>query len=238
MNLVVHNLTRRFHAGEREVTALDGIELTIEGGEFVAIVGRSGSGKTTLLNAIGGLDTDYQGSVTLGGPDAPALHTLSERELAATRQRHLGYVFQQFNLLNHLSAAENVALPSFFGGGLSAADAHQRALDLLEGVGLKHLSDARPPQLSGGQKQRVAIARALFAKPDILLCDEPTGSLDRDTGLQILEIFERLNGEQGITVILVTHEHHVAARAHRRVVLDQGRIVEDVAQTPLSPEVA
>ncbi|RAL24771.1 macrolide ABC transporter ATP-binding protein [Lujinxingia litoralis] len=231
MRLRVEDLSRRFTSGDREVVALDHVSLTIEPGEFVAIVGKSGSGKTTLLNALGGLDTSYQGAVFLGD-DAPPLHGLSEPELARARQRHLGYVFQHFNLLDHLSALENVALPAFFGGEFAGAPALARAAQLLAHVGLEALAHTRPPLLSGGQKQRVAIARALFQNPDILLCDEPTGSLDHATGLQILDIFESLNRTRNMTVILVTHERHVAARARRRIVIDQGRVIEDALQTP------
>ncbi|MEZ4458408.1 MAG: ABC transporter ATP-binding protein [bacterium] len=198
------------------------MSLSFEAGEFVAIVGTSGSGKTTFLNIVGGLDRDFTGKVEVVGRDFQAL---SERELAALRNRHFGFVFQQFNLLEHLSALENVAMPAFFADE-AIADPEKRAIELLERVGLKDKAGARPGELSGGQKQRVAIARALFRDPRVLLCDEPTGSLDKATGLQILDLFTELN-QDGITVLMVTHEEHIARLARRMVRFEDGSVVSD-----------
>ncbi|QED27787.1 ABC transporter ATP-binding protein [Microvenator marinus] len=206
-------------------TVLDQVSIQIESGEFVAVVGASGSGKTTFLNVVGGLDRTYEGQITVNDQK---LEGLSDKALAQKRNRELGFVFQQFNLLDHLSVLENVMLPAFF-----AAESipQSRGLELLDQVGLKDKAQDRPPQLSGGQKQRVAIARALLSSPSILLCDEPTGSLDKETGLQIMSIFQELN-ESGMTVLLVTHEEHVAKLARRTIRFEAGKVISDSGTAP------
>jgi len=234
MKLSVNGLQRTYKSGELTTPALIDINLSIDAGEFVAIVGTSGSGKTTLLNSIGALDTRFDGEVLVG---EQSISRLSEPELARLRHRHLGYIFQQFNLLNHLTVIENVLLPSFFGPARpSDKNAYpKRATELLKRVGLGDRLESKPPQLSGGQKQRVAIARALLCEPTIILCDEPTGSLDRDTGLSIMRLFKELNQSKNITLIIVTHEPYIADMADRRITIEDGRILEDRTQTPKWP---
>lgn len=175
---------------------------------------------------IGGLDRGWQGTVTV---EDRSLEQLGDSDLASMRNKKLGFVFQQFNLLDHLSALENVMLPAFFGDQRSIEASRNRGTELLEKVGLGDKLSARPPELSGGQKQRVAIARALLQKPRIILCDEPTGSLDRDTGIQVLEIFRTLNSDDDITIVMVTHEEHIAQMARRIIRLEDGAVVADEA---------
>ncbi|MBH24131.1 MAG: macrolide ABC transporter ATP-binding protein [Myxococcales bacterium] len=218
----VSGVTRYYGSGRVRHTALRDVTLSIGEGEFVSIVGTSGSGKTTLLNVLGGLDRGWEGSVKVDGRE---MRALSDRELSALRNTSLGFVFQHFNLLDHLTCQENVTLSSFFGSPVK--DPAARADELLRKVGLGDKITARPSELSGGQKQRVAIARALFPGPKLILCDEPTGSLDYKTGMQILELFQDLNATEGITVIVVTHEDHVAKVARRRIRLEDGVVVED-----------
>lgn len=219
----VSGLSKFYGEGNARTAVLDDVSLEIEQGDFVAIVGTSGSGKTTLLNIIGGLDHTWEGTVTVEGE---RLADLNDRALADMRNSRLGFVFQQFNLLDHLTALENVLLPAFF-GKKGSDELRGRAVELMERVGLGDKTDATPPQLSGGQKQRVAIARALLREPRIILCDEPTGSLDRDTGIQVLDIFRKLNEEDDITILMVTHEEHIAQMARRIVRLEDGRVVGD-----------
>ena len=232
MNLTARGLRRTYQSGELICEALHDVDVSIESGEFVAIVGSSGSGKTTLLNSLSGLDTSFDGEVRLG---EHCLKSMKEAELARFRHKHIGFVFQQFCLLDHLTALENITLPGFFGEATDDATARKRALELLERVNLADRADSRPPQLSGGQKQRIAIARALFAKPSIIFCDEPTGSLDQTTGLSIMRLFEELNRDDEVTLVLVTHEPYIADMARRRIVIQDGHIVEDVEQTPKWP---
>jgi ABC-type lipoprotein export system ATPase subunit len=213
--IAIDRATKRYG----ETRALDEVSLTVAEGEFISIIGTSGSGKTTLLNLIGGLDRDYEGKVVVEGRD---LRTLSDRDLSAFRNETIGFVFQHFHLLPHLSCKENVLLPSFFSRGARAAD----AAEVLGRVGLEDKIDAMPGSLSGGQKQRVAIARALLNRPKIILCDEPTGNLDRNTGQQILELFASLNREERITLLIITHEEHISRAAERVVRLEAGRFVD------------
>ncbi len=196
------------------------LSLSVEAGELVSLVGRSGSGKSTLLHLLGGLDRRYRGTVEVLGAD---LGKLDDRALARLRNADVGFVFQSFNLLDHLSVRQNVALPAYFSP--SSKDTAARALEALERVGMADRAEARPGELSGGQKQRVAIARALFCRPRLLLADEPTGNLDADTGRQIIELFQKLNGE-GLTLIVVTHEERVSRAAKRVLRLDDGRLVD------------
>lgn len=216
------DLTRVYRMGGGEVRALDGVSLTIEEGEYVAIMGASGSGKSTFMNLLGALDRPTSGSLKVAGE---AIETMGPDQLAAFRNRTIGFVFQQFNLLARTSAEDNAALPLIY-SGLKTAERKERARARLTQVGLGERMDHHPSQLSGGQQQRVAIARALVNNPRILLADEPTGALDSQTTVEVLGIFDRLNAE-GITVILVTHEQDVADHARRQIVFRDGRVLED-----------
>lgn len=225
----LEKVSKHYRTAAREELALRDVDLTIAEGEFCAIVGTSGSGKTTLLNIIGGLDRGYRGTVTVAGND---LHGMADAELSRFRNQHIGFVFQQFSLLDHLTCEQNVILPFHFlhGGAATAGlDPKRRAREALEHVGLAHKIGETPRNLSGGQKQRVAIARALFFKPRILLCDEPTGSLDTTTGQQIIETFRDLNAE-GYTVIIITHETRVSTAARRVIRIEDGRIASDAGE--------
>ncbi len=225
MNIDVHNLSKTYGQGDALTRVLDDVSFHIDAGEFVAIVGTSGSGKTTLLNVMGGLDGEFSGRVVMGGEQ---LDALKERDLARLRNEKFGFIFQQFHLLDHLTALENITLPEFFSREAKAqGDGIKRAETLLEQMNLLHKKDARPGELSGGQKQRVAIARAMFHNPAVLFCDEPTGSLDRATGEQIMELFKELNRTRQLTLIVVTHEEHVARMADRIIRLEDGVLISD-----------
>jgi putative ABC transport system ATP-binding protein len=207
------------------VHALRGISLEIEVGEFVAVVGPSGSGKSTLMHILGCLDQPTSGTYSLDGTD---VSHLSDDDLSAVRNHKIGFVFQGFNLLPRTSALENVELPLLYNSGdLSAAARRSRALEALTAVGLKDRAEHHPNQLSGGQQQRVAIARALMNKPSILLADEPTGNLDSRTSIEVMDIFQALREERGITIVLITHEQQVAEYGSRIVTFKDGRIVSD-----------
>ena len=213
-----------YQLGEVQVEALRGANLTIEQGEFVALIGPSGSGKSTLMNTLGCLDRPTRGSYLLAGEEVA---TLSRDERARIRNQRIGFVFQNFNLLGRTTALENVELPLLYTRGVPAKERRRRALEKLALVGLADRTHHHPNQLSGGQQQRVAIARALVNEPSILMGDEPTGNLDSRTSREVIALFERLNAEQGLTVILVTHEQEVARYARRVVVLRDGQIVAD-----------
>jgi ABC-type lipoprotein export system ATPase subunit len=213
-----------YDLGEVQVEALKSVTLAIDRGEFVALVGPSGSGKSTLMNTLGCLDRPTGGSYLLAGQE---IVTLSSDERARVRNHRIGFVFQNFNLLARTSALENVELPLLYSRGLSARERHRRATELLEKVGLGNRLDHHPGQLSGGQQQRVAIARALANRPAILMCDEPTGNLDTRTSKEVIQLFRDLNRDDGITVILVTHDQAVAHTARRVIVLRDGEVVED-----------
>jgi len=213
---------RVYQMGTEEVRALDGVDLTVEEGEYLAIMGASGSGKSTLMNLIGCLDTPSSGRYVLRGT---AVETLDDTELAAIRNREIGFVFQTFNLLARTSALHNVELPLVY-AGVPRKERRRQALEALERVGLAERVDHQPNELSGGQRQRVAIARALVNNPSILLADEPIGNLDSATSIEIMDLFDRLH-EGGNTVILVTHEADIAAHAHRQVTLRDGRVLSD-----------
>jgi putative ABC transport system ATP-binding protein len=202
------------------VHALRGIDLELTKGEYVAIMGPSGSGKSTLMNIIGCLDVADEGHYWLNGQDVTRLNA---DDLAALRNRELGFVFQNFNLLSRTSALENVETPLIY-AGVHKRERRQRAKVLLERMGLGERLYHLPNQLSGGQQQRVAIARALVTKPSLLLADEPTGNMDTVTSEELLSLLDQLNKEEGLTILLITHEHDVAARAHRRVTLRDGRL--------------
>jgi putative ABC transport system ATP-binding protein len=220
MLLVTHDLRRDYALNGRPVHALRGVSLTIDAGEYVAIAGPSGSGKSTLLHLLGGIDTPSSGSVSIEGR---RLDRLSDRELTRLRLTRLGFVFQRFHLLPVLTALENVELP-MAEAGVSRGERQARARELLEYVGLGDRSGHRANQLSGGEMQRVAIARALANRPALLLADEPTGELDRDTGREILELFRRINRD-GATLVVVTHDEPLAAEASRVIHMQDGQIV-------------
>ena len=210
---------------ESEVRALDGVSLTIDEGEFVAIVGQSGSGKSTMMNVLGCLDIPTRGEYRLNGVD---VRELSDRELSAIRNREIGFIFQQYNLIQNLTVLENVELPLIY-QGKDTEERKEMAMAALERVGLAGRMKHKPSEMSGGQQQRVAIARAIAAKPPIIMADEPTGALDSRTGLEVLEFLRELNRE-GTTVILITHDNSIAATARRVVRLTDGKIVEDCRQ--------
>jgi ABC-type lipoprotein export system ATPase subunit len=218
------DISKVYDLGEVQVAALKSASLTIEAGEYVALIGPSGSGKSTLMNTLGCLDRPTGGSYKLDGKEVAIM---SADERAVIRNKHVGFVFQNFNLLARTSAVENVELPLLYSKGVSARERRKRAVEMLELVGLGERLDHHPSQLSGGQQQRVAIARALINRPSILMGDEPTGNLDSHTSREVIRIFRELNTQQGLTVILVTHDQHVAKNANRIVVLGDGEIVDD-----------
>ena len=220
----VRDLTKTYTPSDVEVRALRGVDLDIEAGEFVSVTGPSGSGKSTLMHIIGCLDRPTAGRYLLDGQD---VSKLSRDELAAIRNRQIGFVFQGFNLLSRTTALENVELPLLYAAGASGSARRERASVMLAAVGLADRADHHPNQLSGGQQQRVAIARALVSDPAVLLADEPTGNLDTRTSIAVMEIFQRLNVEQGITVVLITHERDIAEYASRIITCRDGRVVED-----------
>ena len=217
------DLKKIYAQGEEPVHALDGVSLDIDSGEFVAIMGASGSGKSTLLNILGCLDTPTSGSYMLDGME---IAQRSRKELAQIRNKKLGFVFQNFNLLPRTSAIEQVELPDLYMGRLSRRERRNRALKLLTRVGLGGRGTHTPAQLSGGQQQRVAIARALMNEPPVLFADEPTGNLDTKASVEIMNLFTELS-QEGITIVMVTHEDDIAAYAKRHLVMKDGRLVKD-----------
>lgn len=219
----IENLHKVYSLGDVQVPALRGVTVSVEQGEFVAIIGASGSGKSTFMNIVGCLDRPTRGRYLLEGRD---VSTLSRDDLAAVRNRQIGFVFQSFNLLPRTSAMENVELPLLYNGA-SSRDRHHRSMELLKMVGLEGRERHHPNQLSGGQQQRVAIARALVNRPALILADEPTGNLDSRTSLELMEIFQRLNEEQRMTVMLVTHEPDIASFAGRLIGFRDGRVFQD-----------
>ena len=217
-------ISKVYDLGEVKVEALKDANVFIEQGEFVALIGPSGSGKSTLMNTLGCLDRPSTGSYKLAGEE---IATMSRDQRAVIRNKRIGFVFQNFNLLARTSAQENVELPLMYAKGMSQTERRRRAVEMLTLVGLGERLDHHPSQLSGGQQQRVAIARALVNRPAILLGDEPTGNLDSKTSRDIMGMFKRLNQEEGITIILVTHDLNVARNARRNIVLRDGQIVCD-----------
>ena len=222
--VTVSKVSKSYIRGKQEVVVLQGLDLQIEAGDFVALMGPSGSGKTTLLNLIGGLDQPTSGSVNVAGRQ---LETLRPKELAKWRAENIGFVFQFYNLLPVLTAQRNVELPLLL-TKLNRAQRQKNAATALQIVGLADRASHKPGELSGGQQQRVAIARALVADPTLLVCDEPTGDLDRDTADEILNLLELLNREHGKTIIIVTHDPKAANHAHHVLHLDKGRLVQEV----------
>lgn len=226
MLIDVKNLFKIYHEGEEsEVRALDGVSLSVDRGEFLAIIGQSGSGKSTLMNILGCLDIPTYGDYHLDGVDVTEL---SDRQLAHIRNKQIGFIFQQYNLIQSLTVLENVELPLIY-QGVNADDRREMALAALERVGLAGRIKHHPTEMSGGQQQRVAIARAIAAHPPIIMADEPTGALDSHTGQEVLHFLQQLNRE-GTTVILITHDNGIAATARRCVRLADGKIVDDRLQ--------
>lgn len=231
------NISKVYQMGDQTIKALDNVDLTIRDGEYIAIIGPSGSGKSTLMNVIGCLDNPSAGQYLLNGKDVSKLR---DDQLADARNKNIGFVFQRFNLMGRMSAMRNVEMPARY-GGQGTKQRQQYAVEALTAVGLADRVHHKPVELSGGQQQRVAIARALVNKPNILLADEPTGALDSKTGRDILDLFEQLHRERGITVILVTHDPNVARRANRVVSIRDGRIESDLsneqhAMVQIAPE--
>jgi putative ABC transport system ATP-binding protein len=231
--LDVRDVTKRYGAGDTAVHALRGVSLTVEPGDYVAIMGASGSGKSTLMNILGCLDVPTTGRYLLDGTD---VGTLDERRLSIVRNRKIGFVFQSFNLIPRMSALANVELPLAY-GGVKAAARRQRALAALDRVGLTDRVDHEPNELSGGQQQRVAVARALVTAPALLLADEPTGNLDTRSTADVLEVMDGLSAT-GRTIVLITHENDVARHAKRIIRLVDGRVVDDRRTAPLAWQVS
>src|SRR5438876_929172 len=225
----VKKLVKTYIVGEVEVRALRGVDLEVQQGEFIAVTGPSGSGKSTFMHIIGCLDKPTSGQYFLDGQD---VSRMSKDQLAAIRNKKIGFVFQGFNLLARTSALDNVELPLLYGGStLKTAERHKRAMEVLRAVGLENRADHHPNQLSGGQQQRVAIARSLINTPSILLADEPTGNLDTRTSVEVMDIFQRLNRERGITVMLITPEQDIAEYGTRTVAFRDGQVVSDRPNT-------
>lgn len=220
------NVSREFQIGTHVVRALDGINLTIQHGEMVAIIGPSGSGKSTLMNTLGCLDQPSSGTFVLNGQD---VSDLSDNQLAETRSRQLGFVFQSYNLLPRETALSNVELPLKYASGISGKDRRAAARAALDRVGLSERYDHRPMQMSGGEQQRVGIARALVKNPELILADEPTGNLDSKSSAEVIEMLRSLNENDGKTIVVVTHDPEVAEATRRIIAFRDGRIVEDRA---------
>ncbi|MGH9776097.1 MAG: ABC transporter ATP-binding protein [Candidatus Acidiferrales bacterium] len=225
--ILLENVTKTYDLGEVQVRALRGISLAVQEREFVAIMGASGSGKSTVMNILGCLDRPTSGRYVLDGTD---VSSLSNAELAKIRNQKIGFVFQQFNLLSRTSALENVELPTIY-ARVTQEEREKRAKDALEQVGLADRAGHHPSQLSGGQQQRVAIARALVNRPAILLADEPTGNLDSRTSVEIMDIFQRLNEDHGLTIVIVTHEFDISQFAKRVLEFKDGKMRRDYAVT-------
>ncbi len=224
MSLIeIRDIYKIYNPGENEVRALDGINLTVEHGEFLAIVGQSGSGKSTLMNMLGLLDIPTSGTYTLDGVD---VKDMTDDELSEIRNKEIGFIFQGFNLIPSLTAVENVELPLVY-RGMKKDQRNKLALEALERVGLSHRLDHLPKQMSGGQQQRVAIARAVAARPPIILADEPTGNLDSHSGVEVMKILHELH-EEGRTVILITHDNDIANEAERVIRIQDGQIISDI----------
>ena len=222
-------VVRRFGEGAALVTAVGGVSLTVESGEFAALVGPSGSGKSTLLNLIGGLDEPDEGHIALAGMN---LTSMSSAEMSDFRRDHIGFIFQSYNLIPVLSAAENIEYIMLL-QGLAARDRRKRVDEMLKMVGLDGLGHRRPAELSGGQQQRVAVARAMASSPDIILADEPTANLDSKTGVALLETMRELNENEGVTFLFSTHDQKIIERARRLVWLEDGMVTKDEAQERL-----
>ncbi|MDD5922773.1 MAG: ABC transporter ATP-binding protein [Eubacteriales bacterium] len=220
----MHNIVKKYYVGKpNELEILHGIDLEVEEGEFLSIIGPSGAGKSTLMNLIGVLDRPTSGTYTLGDI---SVEKCKDQELSAIRNRKIGFVFQNFNLLPRVSALDNVSLPMMY-AGVGRKERSRRAAELLEKVGMGERASHQPNELSGGQQQRVAIARAIANDPDIILADEPTGALDSRTGQAVMDLFQRLHEEDGKTIILITHNPDLAAQTGRILTIEDGRIVKE-----------
>ncbi|HVE98478.1 MAG TPA: ABC transporter ATP-binding protein [Mycobacteriales bacterium] len=217
------DVTKSYELDGLTVDALRGVTMTVEAGDYAAVVGPSGSGKSTLMHLLGGIDRPTSGAVRVGGRDVAEL---TDDELATIRNRTVGFVFQSFQLLPRTSALGNVAMPLVY-RGVRRADRVQRAADALDSVGMSHRLQHRPSQLSGGEQQRVAIARALVGEPAVILADEPTGNLDTTRGAEVMDLLDRLNADRGVAVVVVTHDREVAARSRRVIQVRDGVVVED-----------
>ncbi len=213
------NIVKKYHMGSEIISALDGVSIKVQEGEFVSIVGPSGSGKSTLMNIIGCLDTADSGEYMLAGKN---INDYKQRQLAGIRNENIGFIFQMFNLLGKLNTYENVELPLIY-QRMKHSERKKRVMDALERVGLSDRMRHKPSELSGGQQQRVAIARALASRPSIILADEPTGNLDSKTGREILGLFCELHNS-GNTIMLITHDHNIASQAERRLHIEDGKI--------------
>lgn len=224
--LVIENIMKTYRTGSVETPALRGLDLTIEAGEFTAIVGPSGSGKTTLMNMIGGLDVPDSGSITLSGE---SLTSRSQSSLSDIRLWHIGFVFQAYNLIPVLTALENVEYVMLL-QGLPEKERRERSMSVLRDLGIEELAHKRPGEMSGGQQQRVAVARAVVSEPKLVLADEPTANLDSDTSGRLLDMMRSLNEKNNITFIFSTHDHHVVERARRILVIEDGVIADDRRQ--------
>ncbi|MBY0496383.1 MAG: ABC transporter ATP-binding protein [Cyanobacteria bacterium] len=223
--IATKDLVKTFIVGDHQVKALRGVNLAVSRGEFVSVTGASGSGKSTFMHIVGCLDRPTSGQYLLDGQD---VSTMSKNDLAGVRNKKIGFVFQGFNLLSRTSALDNVELPLLYGGStMKTSERHRAARDMLAAVGLGDRFSHHPNQLSGGQQQRVAIARALINNPSILLADEPTGNLDSRTSIEVMGLFQRLNIERGITIVLITHEADVAEYGTRTVAFRDGRVISD-----------
>ncbi len=229
--ILIEDLHKDYETLAGPVTAISGVSLSVEEGEFVAIMGPSGSGKSTFMNIVGCLDKATGGKYYLNGTD---ISTLNKDHLARFRNETIGFIFQGFNLLQRYDLVENVGMPLIYAGVNSKAERDRRALEMLDKVGLTKFSKYLPNQLSGGQQQRVAIARALINNPRLILADEPTGNLDTKTSHEIMELFTQLNQEQGITIVLITHEQDIAKYAHRLIQFKDGKLIHDgtTGETP------
>ncbi len=221
--LELSDIRKTYRLGPVEVEVLKGIDLRVEAGDLMSIMGPSGSGKSTLMNILGLLGRPTSGTYRIAGRD---IATMKDRELSAFRNRHIGFVFQSFNLMGHLTALENVGLPLVYRGSMRR-EVRRHAADILEKVGMGDRLDHRPDQLSGGQKQRVAIARALVGTPSAVLADEPTGALDSDTAEEVMQLLIRLNSEEGVAVVIITHDPTVSMQCRRRALIRDGDLLED-----------
>lgn len=224
----MHGIIKRYYVGQpNELEILHGIDLTVKQGELVSIVGESGSGKSTLMNMIGALDRPTEGSYLLGGCD---ISKMNDEHLSDIRNQQIGFVFQNFCLIPRMSAVRNVEIPLMY-ANISPKKRRERAMELLEMVGMAERANHKPNELSGGQNQRVAIARAMANNPDILLADEPTGALDSKTGRLVMDLFHKLHTEQGKTIVLITHSQELAQETGRIVTISDGMIVSDTTKT-------